>query len=241
MTKTTLLIQSGFFLQRKASQHFFNLAHRNQDAHLKVFTYFHDYIKFKVKNDISKVKEIFKGLSFTDEELTFVSSLFHKKYYKKGTIIFKANDIVDDMFYISDGCLRTYYMSRSGKQHTVQFGIKDWWITDFTAYFSSSKAVMNLEVIEDTTLYSLSKTDKELLYSEIPQVETFIRKKLESAFAAFQKRIIVSLSQSATERYLVFLDTHNNIEKRLKNYHIASYLGITNESLSRIRKELYNS
>ena len=194
-----------------------------------------------MQNNPSIIKEIFKGLSFSDEELQIISSVLMKMEFKKGSFIFKANDNVENMFYIYDGCLRTFHRDSSGKEHTIQFGIKDWWITDFTAYTSTSKAIMNLEVIEDATLYALSSTDKEYVYKEVPQIETFMRKKLESAFAAFQKRMVVSLSQSAKERYLDFLDTHNNIEKKLKNYHIASYIGITNESLSRIRKELYNS
>jgi len=194
-----------------------------------------------VLNNKSIIKQIFKGLSFSDEELNMISSVFKKMEFKKGTHIFKAHSVVDDMYYIHDGCLRTYYMDGSGKEHTVQFGIKDWWITDFTAYFSTSKAIMNLEVIEDATVYAISSADKEYLYSAFPQTETFIRKKLEVAFAAFQKRILVSLSQSAKERYLIFLITHQHIVKKLKNYHISSYLGITTESLSRIKKELYNS
>ena len=132
-------------------------------------------------------------------------------------------------------------MDKQGKEYTVQFGIKDWWITDFTAFFTASKAIMNLEVLRDATVYELSKSHREHMFSQIPKTETFIRKKLENAYAAFQIRILRDLSQSASERYTNFIDEYPNIEKSVKNYHIASYLGITTESLSRIRKELsYN-
>jgi CRP-like cAMP-binding protein len=97
---------------------------------------------------------------------------------------------------------------------------------------------MNLEVLNDASLYQFSLKDRAYLFTKIPKLETFIRKKLENSYAAFQKRILATLSQTATERYLSFIKTHPNIEKRVKNYHIASYLGITTESLSRIRKEL---
>jgi len=185
-------------------------------------------------------REIFKGITFSEKELDVISKVFIKKHYKKGSIIFKENEDIDEMFYIYDGCLRTFHMDDSGKEHTVQFGIKDWWITDYIAYFTNTKAYMTLEVLEDATVYSLTKANKAFFYSEIPQVQSFIIRKLEGAYAAFQKRIILSLSQSAKARYLIFLDTHSDLEKKLKNYHIASYLGITTESLSRIRKELYN-
>ena len=97
---------------------------------------------------------------------------------------------------------------------------------------------MSIEVIQNAILYRITDQDKEYLYSKIPKIEHFFRRKLERAFAAFQKRILASLSQTAKERYIHFISTYPDIEKHLKNYHIASYLGITTESLSRIRKEL---
>ena len=97
---------------------------------------------------------------------------------------------------------------------------------------------MNIEVIQDATLYKISKNNMESLFKEIPQLETFFRKKMEKAFSSFQKRILANLSQSAKEKYVSFINTYPNIEQSVKNYHIASYLGITTESLSRIRKEL---
>lgn len=189
-------------------------------------------------SDNSKTKEIFKDLSFSNEQIKIIESVFHKVSYKKGALILKANDQADYQYYILEGCLRSYYIDSQGREHTVQFGIKDWWISDYTAFFFKSKSIMNIEVLKDAVLYRLSHDDKEFLYAKIPKVESFFRKKLERAFAAFQKRILSNLSQTATERYLNFINKHPNIEKSVKNYHIASYLGITTESLSRIRKDL---
>ncbi|WP_425077485.1 Crp/Fnr family transcriptional regulator [Psychroserpens sp. S379A] len=194
-----------------------------------------------MRSDNSKIKEIFKDLTFSEEQIKVIESVFYKVNYKKGDVILKANDNVDFQYYILNGCLRSYHVDDHGKEHTIQFGVKDWWISDYTAFFSSTKAIMTIEVIQDATLYRISKEDKEILYSKVPIIETFFRKKLERAFAAFQKRILANLSQTATERYLDFINTYPNIEKSIKNYHIASYLGITTESLSRIRKDLAQS
>lgn len=191
-----------------------------------------------MRSDNSKIKEIFKDLTFSKEQIKVIESVFYKVNNKKGDVILKANDNVDFQYYILNGCLRSYHVDDHGKEHTIQFGVKDWWISDYTAFFSSTKAIMTIEVIQDATLYRISKEDKEILYSKVPIIETFFRKKLERAFAAFQKRILANLSQTATERYLDFINTYPNIEKSIKNYHIASYLGITTESLSRIRKDL---
>ncbi len=191
-----------------------------------------------MRSDNSKIKEIFKDLSFSADEIKIIESVFHKAIYKKGDIILQPDDIVDNHYYILEGCLRSYYIDNQGKEHTVQFGIKDWWISDYTAFFSDSKSIMTIEVIQDAILYRLSKSDKEYLYTKIPRIESFFRKKLEKAFAAFQKRILSNLSETATQRYINFIKTYPNIERNIKNYHIASYLGITTESLSRIRKDL---
>ncbi|RKE92223.1 Crp/Fnr family transcriptional regulator [Ichthyenterobacterium magnum] len=191
-----------------------------------------------MQSDNSIIKEIFKGLSFSNEEIKIIESVFFKEVYKKGTVLLKAGDYVDKQYYILEGCLRSYHIDNHGREYTVQFGIKDWWMSDYTAFFSTSKAIMNIEVLKNATLYRLTKEHKEYLYTKIPRIESFFRKKLERAFAAFQERILSSLSQPASKRYINFIKTYPNIEKSIKNYHIASYLGITTESLSRIRKEL---
>jgi len=97
---------------------------------------------------------------------------------------------------------------------------------------------MHIECLQDVTLYKISKQDMEKLYQAMPRLESYFRKKMERAFASFQKRIIANLAQTAIECYLNFIYTYPNIEQNVKNYHIASYLGITNQILSRIRKEL---
>lgn len=183
-------------------------------------------------------KEIFKDLSFSEEEIGIINSVFFRETYKKGTQLLKAGDNVDRQYYILEGCLRSYHIDAQGREYTVQFGIKDWWMSDYTAFFSTSNAVMNIEVLQNAVLYRITDEHKEYLYTQIPKIESFFRRKLERAFAAFQKRILSELSLTASERYINFIKSYPNIEKSVKNYHIASYLGITTESLSRIRKEL---
>ncbi|WP_179005677.1 Crp/Fnr family transcriptional regulator [Winogradskyella forsetii] len=189
-------------------------------------------------SDQNVVQTIFKDLIFTKDEIKTIASVFKRVDAEKGAILIKPGDIVTDIFFIYQGCLRTFYTDKKGREHTVQIGIEDWWITDFTAFFSTSKAIMHLEVLQNATLYQLSSEDREALHIQFPQIHKFIRNKLAAAYAAFQKRILSKLSMTAKERYLEFIKTHPHIEKNVKNYHIASYLGITTESLSRIRKEL---
>ena len=185
---------------------------------------------------IKITEHIFKDLSFSIEEQQAIESKLEKVSLSKNSILLKANEIVDYQYYVLNGCLRTFHIDDSGKEHTLQFAINDWWISDYTAFFNHTKAIMSIECLQDATLYKISKKDMELLYLKIPKLETFFRRKMERAFASFQKRILANLSQSAKERYFDFIGTYPNIEQSVKNYHIASYLGMTTESLSRIRK-----
>ncbi|MHB0756353.1 Crp/Fnr family transcriptional regulator [Polaribacter sp. M15] len=183
--------------------------------------------------------EIFKGISFSEKEIAFINSKFTRLALKKGDVLLTPNTYVKNQYYVCSGCLRSYFINASGKDHTTQFAINDWWISDYTAFFSSDKAVMNIECLQDAVVYQFSRENMHHLCENMPKVEIFFRKKMEKAFASFQKRILDYLSQPAKERYLKFINTYPQIAKSIKNYHIASYLGITTESLSRIRKSIH--
>lgn len=191
-----------------------------------------------MKNSRINKAEIFTGVSFSEEDVVLVDKVMTVERLAKGTMLLKESEIVNYIYYVIDGCLRTYYIDQNDKEHTLQFGIKDWWVTDYTAYYSSSKALLNIECLKDVVLLRISRLDMEMLYRVIPGVESFVRVKVESAFVGLQLRVLRTLSQSAKERYISFVESYPNIQRSVKNYHIASYLGITTESLSRIRKEI---
>lgn len=181
-------------------------------------------------------KRIFKDIVFSPSEIVLLGKAFKKIDVKKGEVLLSVGQEVNAQYYVDSGCLRSFSTNETGKDYTFMFGISDWWICDYTAYFTDTRAVISIECLQDAIIYSLSKEDLHILYEKIPKVESFFRRKLERAFASFQRRIIANISQTATERYLSFIDTYPQIEQIVKNYHIASYLGITTESLSRIRK-----
>jgi CRP-like cAMP-binding protein len=199
------------------------------------------------KNDIEKnasyvtLNQIFPNLEFSVEEKLLLSQKLEQQEFKKGNLLLTVGQEVSNNYYVESGCLRTYFVDESGKEHTLQFAIHDWWISDYTAFFSSGKAILNIEILQDSILYCISKSDLDYLFSTVKGVETFFRKKMERSFTSFQMRILSNLSQSAAERYIDFVENYPNIEQQVKNYHIASYLGITTETLSRVRKELLHS
>ncbi|WP_371812602.1 Crp/Fnr family transcriptional regulator [Aquimarina sp. U1-2] len=181
---------------------------------------------------------IFKEEQLSLEEINFIQSKFESISVDKGDIVLRMHDRVTHQFYVIDGCLRTFFIDVAGKEHTLQFAVKDWWISDYTAYFEQKEALLTIECIQPAKLYKIYKEDIEEIYQTIPKIETHFRKKLEKSFSSFQNRILGNLSKPAKERYIDFMRAYPDINAKIKNYHIASYLGITTESLSRIRKEI---
>ena len=188
----------------------------------------------------SIITEIFRGATFAESELQSIFEKLEKITLRKGEFLLKPGEEVENIHYIHNGCLRTYFIDFSGKEHTLQFAIKGWWISDYIALFGKNNfnAVSYIECIKEAVIYKISKKDFDILCDEIPKISRFHINNLESAFAAFHKRILENLTLSAKERYINFVNAYPNIEQNVKNYHIASFLGITTESLSRIRKEI---
>lgn len=185
-----------------------------------------------------QVTTAFKGLDLTEANWNRIQKVFTELRLKKGEQLLKAGEEARYQYYVMDGCLRTYFLDDKAKEHTVQFAITDWWISDYMGYFLEGPSELYIESISEAVVFKVAKEDMDILMESLPEVTNFYRKKLERATVRFQKRILYNLAYTAKERYLQFLKQYPNIEQQIKNYHLASYLGITTESLSRIRKEL---
>tara|TARA_R100000935_G_scaffold8167_1_gene17117 strand:- start:470 stop:1057 length:588 start_codon:yes stop_codon:yes gene_type:complete len=193
-----------------------------------------------IKNSIytSILNHLHKVITLSEsEQLEFTSILEEIKISKKNFII-EPGDLVDSEYYVVSGCLEAYYLDETGDKHIIQFAVEDWWISDFEAFFNKVPAKLYLETIENSTLLAINRDALEILYTRIPQFERFFRIKTTNAFVSLRTRILSTLQKSGKERYLEFCETYPKIEQRVPNYHIANYLGLKPESLSRIRKEV---
>jgi CRP-like cAMP-binding protein len=180
---------------------------------------------------------ISKSLVLSEEAKDFITSISKEKHVKKNDILIQQGQKVNKTYFVVSGCLRSYATDREGKDHTMQFAIKNWWISDYMAWFENKPSLLTIECIRKCILIEIKISDLEELYKRFPVFETFQRKKLEIHLASIQQRLLNQLQLSAEERYAVFLKKYPEIEKYALNYHIASYLGITQQSLSRIRSE----
>lgn len=140
--------------------------------------------------------------------------------------------------FVNGGCLREYTVDQKGDEHIIQFAIEDWWISDLNSFLSGMPTTHNIDALQDSDVLLLGTAARERLLESVPKIERFFRLLLEANYVATHKRINETLSASAEERYLAFLKTYPNLVEQVPQNHIASYLGITPQSLSRIRKEL---
>jgi CRP-like cAMP-binding protein len=156
---------------------------------------------------------------------------------KKGAVLIREGQIVQKVYFVTAGCLRSYCTDKNGKEHTLLFAIKDWWISDYIAVHTNEKATLNIECLTDATVIEFDAKAIDDMLTLFPELEQFQRHNLERHVVSLQKRILNQLQLSASERYAVFVKKYPDIEQHTRNYHIASFLGITQESLSRIRVE----
>jgi len=181
------------------------------------------------------LKNISRFITLTPEEEQYFTSLLKPKKLKKKQYLVQEGDIVRYDYFVNKGCLRTYTIDEKGLEHVVQFSIEDWWTGDMYSFLTQTPARYTIDALEDTELLCLEKNALEELYLRMPKFERFFRHLLQNAFVSLQERISTNLSQTADERYCTFIDKYPLMEKRLPLKQIASYLGITPESLSRIR------
>ncbi|MDA8971729.1 Crp/Fnr family transcriptional regulator [Flavobacteriaceae bacterium] len=185
-----------------------------------------------MQNLIHKIKN---SISLSAQAEEYIYSISTEKTVSKGEILIREGQTVNKTFFVTQGSLRSFCVDKEGKEHTLQFAIRDWWISDFIAIYGNKPASLTVECISDSSVIEFNAQKLNEIYLQFPEFEPFQRKNLERHVVSLHKRILNQLQLTALERYNLFLEQYPNIEQHVPNYHIASYLGITQQSLSRIR------
>ncbi len=187
-----------------------------------------------MKELLEKIKA---SIDLSPEAEEYVKSIATQKKVSKGDVLIRQGQTVKHTYFVNNGCLRSYCLDKNGKEHTLQFAIKDWWISDFIAIYNEEPATLTVECITDCNIIEFNAKLLNEIYTDYSEFEALQRKNLERHVVSLHKRILNQLQLTAAERYELFLGQYPDIEQFTPNYHIASYLGITQQSLSRIRAE----
>lgn len=177
-------------------------------------------------------------IQLTEEEQQLFLSKVRLGKYLKGQYVVQNGNVCRYESFVLKGCLKTFYIDNEGQEHIVQFALENWWTADLGSFLTQTPASYNVLCLENCELAQISFADLESLYAVIPKFERFFRIIIQKAYVAAQQRIVNNFSMEAKERYLQFRKQYPEIDQRVPQYMIASYLGITKEFLSKIRHQL---
>ncbi|MFT3981996.1 MAG: Crp/Fnr family transcriptional regulator [Ferruginibacter sp.] len=174
-----------------------------------------------------------KITALTDQEFDYLLSHFTTKKVKKHQFLIQEGDAVLNDFFVVKGLLKACHTDKDGKEYIMQFAMEDWWITDYQAYFSQTKATLHIDCIEEAELLCLTLHNRDKICADLHKIEHFFRRKSNMGYVALQRRILSMLNSSAKERYEQLLQQYPDLFQRVPKTLIASYLGVSRETLSR--------
>lgn len=179
-----------------------------------------------------------KHIALTPEEVEFLSPLLKPKSLATAEFLLREGEICKYETFVTKGCLKTFFQDEDGLEHIIDFSIEEWWADDLYSLLTQTPSKTNIKAIEPTEILQISKPDLELLYRQIPKFERFFRILFQNAFITQREQINQALAFPAEERYLMFLKKKPYADRRFTQKDIASYLGITPQFLSAMKKRL---
>lgn len=186
--------------------------------------------------DILKA-HVAKIASLTDDQFNYFFSHFKQLSYKKGQAVISEGDNVQCEYFITEGCLKSFFLNDNAKMYILQFSMPTWWTSDYNALQNGTRATINVDCITDAEVLCLSKPDRDKLCREIHEVEHFFRVRSQKGYVALQNRILSFMNNDTKQRYEELMAQYPQLYNIVPKQLIAAYLGVTRETLSR----LYNS
>jgi CRP-like cAMP-binding protein len=183
-------------------------------------------------------KSIGDRVSITEAEFELCKTFFIPKKIRKKQTLLLEGDVCTYNAFIEKGVLRSYRTDEKGNEHIMRFAFEGWWITDLSSFLLGKYSTYTIEAIEDSELLLLTASAREELMDALPVFERYQRLLLENAYIALQARVNSALTESAEEKYIKLTGSYPDIIARVPQHMIASYLGLTPETLSRVRKQI---
>lgn len=183
-------------------------------------------------------KSIEERISISKEEFDFCKTLFIPKKLRKRQYLLQEGDVCRYTAFVEKGMLRTFTVDEKGNEPILQFSMEGWWIADLYSFLTDEPSQYNIEALEDCELLLITKENWNILLGKVPAFERYFRILIQNNLIATQRRLMSSLSETAEEKYTKLINNFPGCVQRLPQHMIASYLGITPETLSRIRGQI---
>lgn len=184
------------------------------------------------------INNVSKCITLTAEEQTQFTDLLEFKTIPKKTILLREGEVCQFEAYIKKGCVRIYYVNENGFEVVLSFAVEDWWVSDIASFHENKPSLFFIETLEETEMLLLTPQTKEKLLLTIPKFERVFRLLVQRNLSSVQNRLVNTISKTASDRYLEFIKLYPSVPLRVPQYHIASYLGVSPEFVSTIRKRL---
>jgi CRP-like cAMP-binding protein len=184
------------------------------------------------------IQKFNEKIQLTEEEKALVRNFFIPKKLRRRQYLLQEGDVCKYVAFVDRGLLRTYTVGEKGQEHITQFAFEGWWIGDQFSFLTGEPSTYNIDALEDCELLLLTKSAEDEMLERIPKLERYFRILLQNSLIATQKRLASSLSQTAEERYNELISVcPETLPHRIPQHMLASFLGITPETFSRIRKQ----
>jgi len=183
-------------------------------------------------------KHLSNIIDLTEEQWAEIEKFLVVKHIKKNEFILEPGEYSEDYFFVESGVIRSYTIDENGKEHVLQFGTENWIVSDRNSAFCKQQSKFYIQAIEDSTVILLNEKLNDLITRLNPNYLAAQNKLIQNHVRSLQDRINLLLGASAKTRYLEFMRLYPNQLSRIPQWMISSYLGITPESLSRVRKEI---
>ncbi len=177
-------------------------------------------------------------LPLSEEEKEMITARANRRQVKRRQMILQEGFTCKHYTFVVQGCFKMYGLDGKGAEHNIQFAAENDWVADIGSFHSGKPSGFFIEAIEPSDIIQIEQQDLYFLYLNIPKLDRIFKVIIENKFVELQNRVLQNISSTAKQRYLYFLEQYPHLSNRLPNTQIASYLGITPEFLSKIRKDL---
>jgi CRP-like cAMP-binding protein len=177
-------------------------------------------------------------VSLTSEEQDIIFSYYELQHIPKKAFLFEQGSHNVRECFVTKGTMRVFYTDEKAIEHVLYFAFAEWWVGDMASMLTGDMCSLSVQALDDCTILSIGPEQKEELLEKVPKLERLFRMMLQKHLSVFQRRFLMTLNSSASERYEELLKRSPGIERLVPQHQIASYLGIMPESLSRMKKQL---
>ena len=180
----------------------------------------------------------YSSLTVSEEDFKLIQAAFKPKKLRKRQYLLQEGDLCKHLSFITKGALRQYTVDDKGIEHIIRFGIERWWMADYESFIAHTPSKYNIDTLEDAEVLQITNENMEELKKAVPAINEMVETMNRRSYVSNQKRIHSSISNTAENRYTDLMNTYPEFLQRFPQNMIASYLGISPETLSRIRKQI---